>query len=110
VAATETLGPEELWTEGGDVLWLRSDLCSSRSKARYAAYSGRTETGYILDGESFLPTVAGEPLTAIRVTVQYLRDESKGAFPDDWPWRGCQPRSEGAVRYWRIEWRRNGGS
>ena len=85
--------PLTLWSECGDVLWIRKDLAATRSKARYMAWRGRgpVEVSFAEDLE----------LTAIRVTAGWLRDTSTGAW-DEWPWHPCESTDDGAVAYWQV--------
>jgi hypothetical protein len=105
MAAAEVIGPEELWTEDCDVLWIRADLCDSRSKARYLAWSGKRGEGrrWSLDGEPFGALGLVDNITRLRVTKQWLRDQYGSPHWEDYPWVFCKPDDDGAVLYWRIE-------
>lgn len=90
--------PADLWSEGGDVLWLRGDLAENASKARYIAWTGKD-----------LPTGFNEGLAGLidlRVRVVYVRpgepDESGWAGRGAETWWRCDKTHPKAERYWEI--------
>lgn len=92
--------PGDLWSEGGDVLWIHRDRASSAERAKRIAFTGRGLPETFLGGDRYgydLLTVSQDILRP----GEFEEEGWAGSGPDTW-WQ-CDPSHPKAEPFWRIE-------
>ena len=91
------LAPDDLWSEDGDIVWIRADRYENIGKAKYAAYTGRGLPVGLCE--------SGEPLTSLHGKIGYMRPSNQDDPEVGWcdeMWYICDKDHSQAVRYYKI--------